>query len=393
MATGAPLTAKDLRGPLTDALRTLAAPFWTSRKAPRGRGGDRTARLALAEGQVKDLLGRTADPARAARLRAMLDRIATLRAKKPTAAAELNCELLQERKLQLTRRLTLQEQRVDFAALNERFNRLQAEIEAELEEATAEEISRATQNIKNKLDAGDIAGIAALSFLLRGRVREAINAIVKRSYETGKGMAAKEAGVPRGPTPLSDTQLMNLDAADIAERYASALEDAAKGAVKDGFAAGAATGAIVGAVRTRVSDEASRAILGVSGTVVGQYLNRGRTGVFFENISKIEKFQRSEVLDDATCNACLSLDERVVGPDDPFVRMDLVHTNCRGVWVPIFVSDPEIPKTTGIPKSVQDAFDTIDGRPTVNAFDQMKRARPVSTAARGEIARRVRGEE
>jgi len=78
------------------------------------------------------------------------------------------------------------------------------------------------------------------------------------------------------------------------------------------------------------------------------------------------------VLDGNTCNMCLSLDKRVVEAGDPIAEMDMVHTHCRGLWVPIFASE-EQPDNNPIPKTVIDSFDLLDGRPTVNGFKQLKK--------------------
>jgi hypothetical protein len=73
-----------------------------------------------------------------------------------------------------------------------------------------------------------------------------------------------------------------------------------------------------------------------------------------------------------TCPFCLSLDKKVITPDDPMRNLEIVHSHCRGLWVPIFGVDETKPEITGIPKALQDRFDLIDGRPTINAFKYMK---------------------
>jgi len=54
-------------------------------------------------------------------------------------------------------------------------------------------------------------------------------------------------------------------------------------------------------------------------------------------------------------------------------QMDIVHSHCRGVWIPIFVSEPDHPDVTGIPESIKKQFDLVDGKPTVNQFKQLKK--------------------
>jgi len=362
--------------------------------------------------KAQGLLGSIQDPKRRERVRTQIERakagrgkaekimreqakIATGKAEPKKKSAFDFCEHsytieLAEGKLRLPRTLTFQEQRIDFQQLNNAFDEIQSELEAELAAATHEEMERASQNIQNKLDAGDITAIAALAFLFRGKIKSAFATALRRSYGIGKDAAARELGIGTPSTPLRDTQLLNLDTSENAEAFADAIERTAKGAVSAGIAAGASNSAITSFMRRSVYDEASRGIINLSGTVVGQYVNRGRGSVLFANIARIVAFQRSEVLDSRTCSMCLALDERVVAPDDPAAHMEVVHTHCRGLWVPVFASDEKKPTVEGIPKSIMDNFETVDGRPVVNAFRQLKK--PVagnSKAAQDEVRRRL----
>jgi len=88
-----------------------------------------------------------------------------------------------------------------------------------------------------------------------------------------------------------------------------------------------------------------------AGTLAAKGINRGRFGFFFDqkNLQKIQAFQYSAVLDGATTPICLSLDKKIVKPNDP----DLLslrppnHYNCRSILVPITIYE-EKPEITGI---------------------------------------------
>lgn len=296
----------------------------------------------------------------------------------PEEEKELSQTNLSERPFKLTRKLTEQEKRIDFKALNEQFNATQSELEDELAQATSQEIDRFAEAARKKVDAGDIAGIGALSYMLYGKAKKAFENVIKKSYENGKKVASKEMGIKPPSTPLQDTQIMAMDANDMARQYVFEMENKSRDLVKDAVVAGAAAAAIASQVKLKARDEAARMIGNMSGTVVGQYVNRGRSKVFQDNLTEIQSLQRSEVLDDATCNICMSLDGRVIKADDPMSFMDIVHTHCRGLWVPVFVSDEEKPDVNGIPKTIADSFDLVDGRPTVNSYKQLKK--PVNAA-------------
>ncbi len=280
---------------------------------------------------------------------------------------------LAEQPLRFTRKLTQQEQRANMKMLNEQFNALETDLEDELSTVTGAEIDRYADAVKKKLDAGDIAGIAGPSLMLVGSSKKAFDKVVKEAFEQGKKTASNELGVTRPSTPMKNINVMKMDIDDYARMYVYSLEQSAKDIAKNLAVSDASTAAVASAIRTNVKNDAAKMINNISGMAVGQYMNRGRNIVFQTNLMKIKSFQRSEVLDLATCETCLALDGRVVGPTDPMAQMDIVHTHCRGLWVPIYEADDEQPDITGIPKSVTDSFDLVDGRPTVNAFKQIKR--------------------
>ena len=90
-------------------------------------------------------------------------------------------------------------------------------------------------------------------------------------------------------------------------------------------------------------------------------INHGRDEVFDKNSEDIHALQRSELLDATTCNFCLSLDGRIVEADDSIARTGPVHSNCRGIWVAIMKDEAELPKISGVPKSIRDRIgDTVN---------------------------------
>ena len=95
-------------------------------------------------------------------------------------------------------------------------------------------------------------------------------------------------------------------------------------------------------------------------------------------------------MDNKTCAMCMSLDQRVVRADDPMAKMDLVHTHCRGIWVPI-MGDESFKGSFGLPKTITDRLETVGGVPAINSFTQLKK--PINRsneAVQDEIKRRLK---
>jgi len=279
---------------------------------------------------------------------------------------------LYEKNFKLWRKLTPAEDKVQFQFLNEQFNDLQGQLEDEMIKVTAPAIDAYTQKVDKKLGADDIAAIGLLLLTIKGPIQKIISKSYSNAYDVGKRVASGELGVSPPPTPNKFKKIKTIQTKQLAAEYVDELTRAAKNTITNGLAVDASKTAIVSEVKKEMQDKASKMITNVSGTVIGQNVNRGRREAFVKNINLITKFQRSEVLDGNTCNMCLSLDKRVVEAGDPIAEMDMVHTHCRGLWVPIFASE-EQPDNNPIPKTVIDSFDLLDGRPTVNGFKQLKK--------------------
>jgi len=71
----------------------------------------------------------------------------------------------------------------------------------------------------------------------------------------------------------------------------------------------------------------------------------------------IYALQRSEILDECTCNLCLSMDGLVLSPDDEMTSVDLFHEGCRGIWVEIMKEEIEPPPITGVSDEIRNRFD------------------------------------
>ncbi|MFA5024477.1 MAG: hypothetical protein WC523_06010 [Patescibacteria group bacterium] len=79
-------------------------------------------------------------------------------------------------------------------------------------------------------------------------------------------------------------------------------------------------------------------------------------GIFGNNQDSgdVYALQRSELLDEETCNFCLSMDGRTVSVDDEITKIDEFHKDCRGMWVEILKTEVDPPEINGVPKELRD---------------------------------------
>jgi len=302
-------------------------------------------------------------------------------------------EALGERVYKPWRALTLQEERMDPEKVNSDMNDLEKELEALLIALTLIQIEAIVKRLGRAIETKDIPLIESTVFGGQQDYKNAFNDTAKKAYEIGKNGASKEADVPAPATKKISNQIRAAETDQLAEVFVQEMENEGKSMARNSVATGATANVAKAALFATLTRTAGKMISNASGIVPAQYVNRGRKQVFYDNIMKITHFQRSEVLDTRTCNTCLSLDKRIVKADDPFAQLEIVHSFCRGTWVPIF-SEEDQPEDSavGIPKVIRGSFNSVDGRPLANDFKQIKR--PINTKenpeAQAEIEKRLK---
>ena len=188
---------------------------------------------------------------------------------------------------------------------------------------------------------------------------------MKRAYEFGKNTASVEIQVSR---PMNDPESMaSLDiiTQSIAEKTASDLEAKAKIASANALLQSKNALQTAGAIDSALEDAIDRATVNAASLLVGQGINIGRNDVFADNSDDLHGLLRSEILDERTCDFCLSMDSLVVAPDDPWASVDIFHNSCRGIWIGIMKEEVRPPEITGVPDEIAKYY---DGQP--NALKQ-----------------------
>lgn len=282
-------------------------------------------------------------------------------------------ELLAEDGKQIKRELTDQEKRVNIRFLEESFDSLEAQLEAQMIEQIRADLEKNLTKLQKKYDAGDIAAIGALTLISAPAIKKLLKSIMKQAFDSGKQTASGELDVQVPNNSAVVNQVIDFEARRISDEFVQSVDREAKNKAIDGFQKGVTTSLAIAAIAEAARNKSSRMTVNLTGTMVGESINKGRRFLFDQYATRIKAYQRSEVLDQKTCNVCLSLDKRVVRADDPFIKLDLVHSHCRGFWVPVFTDEVMPTKNVGLPKTVTNAFDTLGGVPTVNSFTQLKK--------------------
>lgn len=287
----------------------------------------------------------------------------------------LDAELAEEGKKKIFkpwRELTFAEGRVRFATISSYLDEHEEKVTETLDGFIWEQESAFLDKVQKLIEAKDIAGIAALTLVGLAALKTKLKEEVKNAMEVGKSQAAGELQKEVPSTPSLQNKITNAQIDQMADEYEMGIVSEAKKKAMQAVASGIGVTAAVHAVKVVFEKVATAQNLSITSNLSGTALNIGRSLVFDHNRADLYALQRSEILDDRTCAVCLSIDSRIVDNQSPFAKLGQVHNNCRGMWVPILLTDPILPKITDVPKTIKSRFETTEGVPSVNNFVQMK---------------------
>ena len=199
-----------------------------------------------------------------------------------------------------------------------------------------------------------------LAVKYKGEYRKEILGATKDIFQYGKTMAAHEMKKTPPPTPAVSLQDMSKNADALTSTMENDLIKAGKLALLLALQQKKNTSEAIRNVKKAIKRASSNVLNNVPTIAVSGAMNQGRRATFDIYQDDIYALQRSEILDAVTCNYCLSIDKRVFKKSDSFTRNDGFHSNCRGIWVEILMSETEKPERSGIPKTLREAFETIN---------------------------------
>ena len=268
------------------------------------------------------------------------------------------------------RPLTFAEKRVNFAEQKKQWDAQENEVRVLLSEYTAKQKDALFKQIESAMKNEDVKAVKDLTASLSTQAKKDLTNQVKKSYEYGQTEAADE--ISTTPPATSDNALIETQVDNIVEERNNKITTEVKKSVTNSLATGIGAAAALFAASQIFDKAANVTNEAIATTVIGEAFNMGRNSTFTSASGGIYAMQRSEILDSATCNVCMSIDGRVVDKKDPFSQLGLVHSRCRGTWVAILQTDEDLPKVTGVPKSIKSRFEVVEGVPQANAFKQLK---------------------
>lgn len=271
------------------------------------------------------------------------------------------------------RELTLAEQRVKFADVSSFFKTHQEKVRGILNEFVAAQKPALMSKLTTALENSDVATVRDLAFTNVASLKSSLKLEAKNALEFGKSQAAGEINKETPSTPAVLTQTMNAQIDQMVDDYTSTVISDVKTTALTNLTTGVGVTAAIYGLSQVFDDSVAGQDSYVTSTLTGTALNIGREIVFDYNAEDLHALQRSEILDDVTCNICMSIDGATLDEKNPFTSLTQVHSNCRGIWVAVLNDDSELPTVKDLPKSIKSKFETTEGVPTVNNFVQLKK--------------------
>lgn len=269
------------------------------------------------------------------------------------------------------RALTFAEQKIDFERLHKTLEELQIKFGDELLELVESELSILLARIRVALRTGNINTINDLFNQFRFEISDLIYTQQQEAFEFGKRTASRDLKVAPPATTEQQLELMNTRATAIADDLASTVKNNVKLQAVQHLTQETPPAEAVESIRSSVSKTVNVKTDATASTTVMGGFNQGRMATYEANKDRIYALQRSELLDDKICNYCLSMDSRVITPDDPMGKIDQFHFYCRGIWVEILEDEEEKPDITGVPDNLKEKVGSL------NDFKQISKPEPL----------------
>jgi hypothetical protein len=251
------------------------------------------------------------------------------------------------------RPLTASETKVDWGKMQEMMDKLQDDFTGPANDALTKAKTDYMSKVHDLLTTADIAGLAALTITFEKKYKDILTTAMTQAHAYGRSTATQELGYGARPgASQSDLATIDMLADAIASKTAADLNATAKIAIANAVKSGKPALQAAGQIDKDLDDAIDQNITDTANILVGQGINNGRNAVFDRNKDDIHGLQRSEILDDKTCNFCISMDGRVVDADDEWGSTDIFHSNCRGIWVAILKDEVNPPPVDGVPDNV-----------------------------------------
>jgi hypothetical protein len=256
------------------------------------------------------------------------------------------------------RPLTFTEKKVAFKNIQDQMDTMEANFTTEAKAVLTKAKDAFMAKLHDAIAKEDQKAISALEVQFAAEYKALLKTAMQKAYTYGKNNVSSEMGIDSPPNSAQSLANIDLMADTIATKTMTDIQTKAKTQAANAIGTGRSVLQTVGGIDEGLDTAIDKAISHTAGIIVGQNINMGRNDVFQRNQGMIYALQRSEVLDERTCEFCLSMDGLTVLPTDTWAGTDVFHENCRGIWVEILANEQDVEdiEITGVPSAVGDYY-------------------------------------
>lgn len=254
------------------------------------------------------------------------------------------------------RPIMMAEESVDWSKIQTTLDKMEGDFTAKARELLNAAKDAYMAKIHKAIESGDPKAIATLETNFQNDYKGLLKTAMADAYDFGKNKASNEIGVAVPASNANTIASMDLLATTIAQKTAADLEAKARLSAATAITNEKNALQSAGQIDANLVDVIDKSLDSTAPTMIGVAFNNGRNDVFERNGGMIYALQRSEILDKKTCNFCLSMDGRIVSPDDEWTDATVFHTNCRGIWVAIMDEETNKPPIESVPGELGDYY-------------------------------------
>lgn len=255
------------------------------------------------------------------------------------------------------RPLTPAEERVNFAGIENKYNRLEQDFRKAIVPLWQTLTDDTTTRLEAMIKAGKTSELNAFTLIGDAEYKKLIVTTMSDAYNYSKTGAADELEVASPATPQEQKDLINQYAAMYVDKQYNDLLFNIRTAINEAIRNHelsetqlsasevlAAIGAMFAGFLTKHAE------VGIT-AAISAAIGMGRDTVFEANEADIESYEFSAILDRKTCPICRDLDGSVVEASE--YRQNPwnppIHFHCRCLWVAIRKAEEDKPLVTGLP--------------------------------------------
>jgi phage gp29-like protein len=298
------------------------------------------------------------------RFSALIDNGLILRLQKAAASPE-EVEKLKKKGFKFSddegkfwRPLTFAERKIKLGSIRDTVDEFETALDEQLTHITAMQKADLLHQVKQAVANNDIKAVGRIEAQYGGEMARALTDVRKEMFERGKKAAANELGVRVPATSAEVRGAMRVQNDAMVDKFGQDLEHAVQssvtqltsksaGRISDTDVADALESA-ASAIDDVMADTATMRTLSVMGA-----FNLGRATVFERYPERVHAMQYSAILDNATCDYCLSMDGRVMEPAVALARYQPPgHWECRCLLVEILMDEEFKPEIEDVPDSI-----------------------------------------